>query len=59
MRLAVDVMGGDHAPDVVLKALVAHTRQGDNRGEVVGLKDGGTYIWFLLGSEVERLNDAA
>jgi hypothetical protein len=45
--------------DVVLKALVAFTRGASKRGEVTGLKDGGTYTWFLLGSEVERINEAA
>lgn len=45
--------------DVVLKALVAFTRRGEQRGVVVGLKDGGEYSWYLLGSEVEQLDRAA
>jgi hypothetical protein len=36
--------------DVVMKALVAHTRQRDLCGQVTSRADGGKYSWFLVGS---------
>lgn len=36
--------------DVVLKALLAFSRQGEVCGELVGRLDGRTYVWFVVGA---------
>lgn len=36
--------------DVVLKAMLAHNRQGDVCGRLVGLRDGQAYSWVVVGA---------
>jgi hypothetical protein len=40
-------------PDVVLKATLAHNRRGEVCGKLVGLKDGRSYSWFVVGALAE------
>jgi hypothetical protein len=37
--------------DIVLKVLVQHTRHGETCGQLVGLKDGREFCWFVLEQE--------
>src|SRR5262245_25332794 len=40
-------------PDVVLKAMVAFNRDGEEQGELVGRRDGLTYIWAVVREPVK------
>jgi hypothetical protein len=35
--------------DVVLKALIAHTRQDDTCGTITSRSDARTYLWYVVG----------
>jgi hypothetical protein len=39
--------------DVVLKAMLANGRRGEVCGQMVGLKDGRNYSWFVVGALAE------
>jgi hypothetical protein len=36
--------------DIVLKAMLAHVRQGEPCGHLVGRLDGRSYAWFVVGA---------
>jgi hypothetical protein len=39
--------------DVVFKAMLGHNRRNELCGELVGLKDGRNYTWFVVGAFAE------